>query len=275
MSCDLRYAICDFAINELVQAADKPTITGDAVNHYLKYARGKRAVVFCCSIEHSKHVVAQFGASGIPSSHVDGKTETTERDQAVRNFESGKILILSNVELFGEGFDLPAIEAAILLRPTQSLGLYLQQCGRALRPSPGKKEALILDHAGNCQRHGLPDEQRFWSLDGRKMRNKQAVENVSVKVCPQCFAAQFSGKPVCSNCGYKFPVESREVDQVEGELVEIDPNTMRIIRKREQGLCNNFEDLVALGRQRGYRRPEMWAKYVFQARQAKKLAGVA
>ena len=186
----------DFAKDELNKAADKPTITGDAIKHYLKHAAGKRAVVFCVSIEHSKHVVEQFRLAGIPAAHVDGETDMMERDSAIERFERGEIKVLSNVDLFGEGFDLPAIEVAILLRPTQSLGLFLQQCGRVLRPCLGKKEAIILDHAGNTMRHGLPDEDRQWTLAGRE-RNKggKGEENVSVRICPVCFAAQSSGSP--------------------------------------------------------------------------------
>jgi DNA repair protein RadD len=264
----------DFAKAQLVEAADKPRITGDAIKHYFKYAKGKRAVVFCVSIEHSKHVVEQFVAAGIPAEHVDGETETEVRDAAIKRFESGETLVLSNVELFGEGFDLPAIEAAILLRPTKSLGLYLQECGRVLRPCPGKSEALILDHAGNCQRHGLPDEERDWSLEGWEGNRKRSKGDTatSVKICPRCFAAQFSGLPSCRFCGHTFLVQSREVEQVDGELVEVDPTIIRRQKLQEQGQAQSFEDLVKLGERRGYKRAYLWAKHLWNHRQAKKLA---
>lgn len=264
----------DFSKSELMVAADKPTITGDAIKHYLKLAPGKRAVVFCVSIEHSKHVAEQFRSAGIPSAHVDGETETSERDLAIRRFESGEVKVLSNVELFGEGFDLPAIEVAILLRPTQSLGLYLQQVGRSLRPSPGKTEALILDHAGNCQRHGLPDEERDWSLYGRDLRKRKGDDgNLSVKVCPKCFAAQVSGRPACQYCGHTFIVQSRQVEQVDGDLVEVDPAVLRIQKRREQGQAQSLAELTELGRRRGYKRAELWAKHIWNFRQSNKLAG--
>lgn len=154
----------DFVRSELSTVVDKPLITGDAIAHYQRHAYGKRAVVFCVSVEHSKHVVSSFNAAGIAAVHVDGETPTEVRDDAIKHFARGNVKIISNVELFGEGFDCPSIEAAILLRPTKSLGLYLQQIGRALRPYPGKENAIILDHSGNCLRHGLPDEEREWSL---------------------------------------------------------------------------------------------------------------
>lgn len=263
----------DYVKSELNLAVDKPTITGDAIKHYVKYASGKRAVVFCVSVQHSQHVVSQFNAAGIPAEHVDGETPTEERDAAIKRFSNGETLILSNVELFGEGFDLPAMEVAILLRPTQSLGLYLQQVGRVLRPCEGKSHAIILDHAGNCLKHGLPDDEREWILDGRngKKRSKDDACSVSVRVCPVCFAAQFIGKPVCGYCGHIFELKPRKVDHVEGELVEADVNAIRLQRKKEQGKTQTYGDLVALGKSRGYKKPEAWAALILKARQAKRI----
>lgn len=255
----------DFVKSELATAMDKPSITGDAVREYTKLARGRRAVVFCVSIEHSKHVVAQFQAAGFTAEHVDGETPTEQRDSAIKRFETGETQVLCNVDLFGEGFDLPALEVSILLRPTQSLGLYLQQVGRALRPSPGKTHAVILDHAGNCSRHGLPDDVRQWSLEGREKQSSKQKQIIKVKVCPKCFAAQATGKPACAQCGHVFELQPRQVDQVEGELAEI---TAKTLKRHDTARHNakSYEDLVELGRSRGYRRPELWAKHVHMYR---------
>lgn len=264
----------DFAQNELAAAADKPTITGDAIKHYLKYASGKRAVVFCVSVEHSKHVVSQFLGAGIPAEHVDGETNPDERDASIRRFESGKTIVLSNVELFGEGFDLPAIEVGILLRPTQSLGLYLQQVGRVLRPSPNKHFAVILDHAGNCQRHGLPDDERTWSLQGRGVFKGASNSASRIRVCPKCFAAQNPGTLTCKHCGYVFAVDSRKIEHVDGELVEVDTAKIRQERKQEQADAKTFQELVELGKSRNYKNPYTWAKHLFNARQYRKIHGI-
>lgn len=261
----------DFAKGELAAAADKPTITGDAIREYRKRADGKRAVVFCVSIEHSKHVVAQFQAAGISAAHVDGETDVQERDAAIRRFERGEIKVLSNVELFGEGFDLPAIEAVIGLRPTQSLALCLQQWGRGLRTSPGKERAILIDHAGNAVRHGLPDWDREWSLSGRDTARRPGDTSAAVKVCPRCFAAQFSGRPVCQFCGHIFDAKPRTIEHVEGELVEVDPATLQRQRAREQYGAETEEQLVALAKSRGYTKPYAWARHILMARQAKKL----
>lgn len=266
----------DYDKTELSNAMDKPSITGNAINEYKKFANGKRAVIFCVSIEHSKHVVAQFQAAGINAAHVDGETNVIERDNAIEKFRQGEIHVLSNVELFGEGFDLPAIEVAILLRPTQSLGLYLQQVGRVLRQSPGKEEALILDHVGNVSRHGLPDDDRNWSLAGRDKRKQTSDEpSESVKICKKCFSAQRPGPPNCRYCGEPFEIKPRIVKNVDGELSEIDIQKIRNLKRREQGMAQSMNDLIAIGKQRGYKRPYLWAKFVFNARQRKRIGVIA
>lgn len=261
----------DYVKSEIAKVVDKPKITGDAIEHYKKHANGLRAVVFCSSIEHSLNVCAQFNLHGIKAEHVDGETDTLKRDAAIARFAKGETLVLSNVDLFGEGFDLPAIEAAILLRPTKSVGLYLQQVGRSLRPSPGKKRAIILDHVRNCELHGLPDDEREWSLDGRVKRDK---DNNSIRICPECYAAIPSGVGKCEECGYVFIGKARpKIEQEDGELREIDPIQMRRERLKEQSYAKTMEDLVQLGIRKGYKNPRGWAKHVFNARQAKKLAG--
>ncbi len=259
----------DFSKGELAVAADKPAITGDVLAHYLKYADGKRAVVFCVSVEHSRHVVSQFNAIGVEAAHVDGETPTKERDEKIKLFASGHIRVLSNVELFGEGFDLPAIECAILLRPTHSLSLYLQQVGRALRISEGKTEAIILDHAGNCERHGLPDDEREWSLDGRQKKKRSEQDAViRIRRCPACLLVSKPGIPICPGCGFVFSTASREIEEKAGELVEINAQLLRKQKLNEQRSCRSLEELIELGKRRGYKNPGWWAKQYWDARLA-------
>jgi len=263
----VRTKMGDYVGSDLVKVVDKPSITGDAVKHYLKLCNGARAVVFCASVEHSKHVVAEFKKYGLPAEHVDGETDTSLRDAAISRFRRGETRILSNVELFGEGFDVPCIEAAILLRPTQSLGLYLQQVGRSLRPAEGKTCSIILDHAGNCQRHGLPDDERIWTLEGRE--RKKGKTPSTIRVCPKCFATQRRGPMVCLQCGNIFEVESREVEQRDGELSEVDKAAFQKARRSEQGKAKDLDQLIALGRSRGYKNPYWWAQNVMKCRMAK------
>jgi DNA repair protein RadD len=258
----------DFVRGELAAAVDKPKITGSAVEHYKKLAAGKRAVAFCVSVEHAVHVAEQFRANGISAQAIDGGMERGLRASVLSEFSAGRIQVLASCDLISEGFDVPAIEAAILLRPTQSLGLYLQQVGRALRTFPGKEEAIILDHAGNVKRHGLPDEERVWSLEGAPKKKGAKKSEVPVKTCGSCFATVHSAATHCA-CGFEFPVARREVEHVDGELQEIDLATAIRQRRQEQGLAQSEADLVALGRSRGMKRPELWARHVMRARAAK------
>lgn len=258
----------DFRREEVEAEMDRPSVTGCAIKEYSTRALGKRAVVFASSIEHSKHVVDQFIDAGIVAAHIDGKTLPRIRDSLLNQFRENKIQVISNVDLFGEGFDLPALEVAILLRPTQSLALFLQQCGRALRTYPGKTEALILDHAGNVSDHGLPDEEREWSLDGRKKKEKTA----SVKICKECFFANPPNSRYCAAC--KAPLFKirgpRQIDHLDGELTELDKEEFRKQKLKEQGQADTLEALIQLGRERGYRYPEGWAKHVMRTRNAKR-----
>lgn len=258
----------DFVRGELNDAMNKPSITGDAVSHYLKLARGKRAVAFCVSVEHAENVAKQFREAGIPAASIDGGMDKVLRQSVLKSFAAGDLLVLTSCDLISEGFDVPAIEVAILLRPTQSLGLYLQQVGRCLRVFPGKAEAIILDHAGNVKRHGLPDDDRIWTLEGKVKKRASKPSEVPVKTCPKCFATVASAATDCA-CGHHFEVVRREVEQVDGELQEIDPQEARREARIAQGRAQSEQDLIDLGRSRGMKRPELWARHVLRARHAK------
>lgn len=277
---NIRTQMGDFNKTDLSAASDKPSITGSAIEEYKKLAMGKRAVVFCVSVEHSKHVVEEFNKHGIKAAHVDGETPNDMRDYILGRFADGEIKILSNVELFGEGFDLPALEVAILLRPTQSIGLYLQQVGRALRPSENKKYALILDHSGNCLRHGLPDEGRVWSIEGHRKDLDKKEPVIRVKTCAKCYGVQEPWRKSCKFCNAAFEIQSREVEHKEGELVEIDLERIRNSEMVKHDLTNELwraqtrEELVAFGIKMGYKKPHGWAHMILQRRQRKKLSGV-
>ena len=255
----------DFDRSELEDLMDKPTITGNAVQHYRKFATGLRAVAFCVSVAHAEHVAAQFCQQGIPAASIDGKLDPDVRKKRVDDLQAGRISVLTSCELISEGFDLPAVGAAILLRPTASLAMHLQQVGRALRPkdSSGGK-AIILDHVGNCLRHGLAEESREWTLDGREKKKGAPVE---AKQCKTCFAI-FTGT-TCPECGEQTAPKPREIEEAEGELQEIDPAVLaeRYAARREEGMCRTLTDFQALAAKRGYKTG--WAYHRFAARQKK------
>ena len=261
----VRKRMGDYVKSDLQAACDKPSITGSAIKEYDRHARGRRAICFAVSVEHSKHICQQFQGQGIHAVHVDATTPKRERDLAVKSFKEGRISVLSNVDLFGEGFDVPGADAGILLRPTQSLGLFLQQCGRVLRPGPDKT-AIILDHAGNAMKHGLPDADRAWTLQGIERGARDKDSEPGITICTQCFAAQPSGLSSCKFCGYSLPIKPRVVEEVEGDLVEVSSDDLRKQRKQEEWSTDSLEELKALGRKRGYQNPNGWAWLTWKRR---------
>mgnify|MGYP000653330887 FL=1 len=253
----------DYATSDLQEVVDKPQITGDAITHWRKHANGLKTAIFCVSVEHSKHVAAEFNANGIPAAHIDGGTDDTERDKAIIDFANGKILVITNVNILSEGFDLASIaqqdvtiDCVVDLAPTQSLVNALQRWGRALRPAFGKT-AVLLDHAGNVMRHGLPDEDRSWTLEGVKKKKRKAEdddeEDVKVKCCPDCFSIH-EPKPVCPNCGHVYEIKARKIEHIEGELKEIQQEQiekMRRDRMLQQGKAQTVDELVQQGMSAG------------------------
>lgn len=209
----------DYAKKDLARVMNMPVLIGDAIAEYRQKADGKRALVFCASVDASRELVARFNAEGIPARHVDGTTPTPERDDAVAALASGGIKILSNVEVFTEGFDLPAIDAVFLLRPTKSLALFLQMIGRALRKAEGKDEALIFDHAGLWLDHDWFDLPISWSLDGGARLRRLAGRTVGPRRCPSCKEVRLARLEVCE-CGYEFPT-GREIGEYDGQLMKL------------------------------------------------------
>lgn len=268
----------DYVASEVDALMDRTVIIGDMVQHYRKYAAGKKAVYFCTSIAHSEHTAAAFNAAGFRWRHLDGSHSTWERKQAAAMMANGEIDGFSNVDLFGEGFDLAAqagmdvtIECVGMARPTQSLGLFMQQVGRALRPKPDK--AVILDHAGNIMKHGLPDDDREWSLAGVEKKESQVIQ------CDGCGAMVPEKTLVCRHCGVRLreakarneSLGGRMVDQEDGELEEIDKDRVRKAKKAEEWQAESLDDLVKIGRARGYKNPEVWASHLWTKERAKKV----
>ena len=263
----------DYVSKQLEDAMDKPIITGSAVKHYGKYADGKKAIAFCVSVKHAKDVAEDFRSSGYDAVHIDGGMDDTERDGVLKAFEDGRVQILTSCDLVSEGFDLPSVEVAILLRPTKSLGLFLQQCGRAIRPHPDKERTIILDHAGNTARHGFIDDERDWSLaDGFVTgRGKNAEKVVSVRTCTACFAVH-KPTPTCPMCGHVYPVTARKVKHVDGDLVMTSRDDDPDISTQEGLMQKRHRVLTSVARKRGYKNPTQWAFNVICGQEASRLA---
>lgn len=212
----------DYDPADIDKIMNTPVIIGCAVEHYNRHAPDSRALVFATSIAASKAVVQKFAAQGTLAKHVDGTTPDDERDTAVADLAAGRLKVLSNVNVFTEGVDVPGIDTVILLRPTRSLALYMQMIGRGLRPSEGKEVATIFDHGGCVYEHGFADMAVEWSLEGnaRKARLRKARESGEViRRCPECSCAHEIAA-VCPECGHEY-ASRMEVGEFDGVLYQL------------------------------------------------------
>jgi superfamily II DNA or RNA helicase len=254
---------------EVADRVDKPHITGSAVAHYTEICPGARAIVFCASVKHAQHVADEFNAAGYRFALLVGEPHMTDAERTAVNkrLKSGDLQGACTVDLVSEGYDLPALQCCIMLRPTASESLFLQQVGRVERPEDGKTEAWLLDHVGNVGRmvdgefkrkHGMPNEDREWTLDGRKKgkgKAKEEEETVPVKQCPKCFHVH-EPAPVCPVCKFEYPIIGpRVLEQVEGKLGKITPEMAAALSKKnreDQGRAQSVDEMVEkLGYSRG------------------------
>lgn len=258
----------DYDQTQLVELVDKPTITGDAVAAYSKHCPFAPAVVFCINVRHAGHVAESFRAAGYNAESVDGSMPA-ERREFILNELGKSIHVVTSCNIISEGTDIPAITAAILLRPTASESLYIQQVGRALRPAPRKDKAIILDHVGNFWRFGSIEMKREWSLEPKRKRKKKTAEQeLQIMQCPQCFAA-FMPAPKCPECGHelKMPKPKREIETKAGELVQVSKEDLAMMakaRKAEVSRARTLEELLVIEKARGYK--SGWAHHIFRAR---------
>ena len=173
----------DYEVGSLAAAMSGAQLVGDAVEHYAKHAPGQPAILFSPSVAHAETMAAAFRVKGWRATAASGTSSAADRDAAINGLASGAVQILCSCDLISEGLDVPAVGCVILMRPTKSLGLYLQQVGRGLRPAPGKSHLVVLDHAGCSLQHGMVEDDRQWSLEGRDRKAKPA----GTKQCKACF----------------------------------------------------------------------------------------
>ncbi len=239
------------------------------VTQYQAHLKGQSAIAFCCTVEHAQLVARGFNQAGITAAVLDGTLDRITRRRRIEGLANGDIQVLTSCQVISEGTDVPSVGGCLLLRPTDSLSLYLQQVGRCLRPSPGKSHAVILDMVGNVAKHGFHTDPRDWSLDGRKKR--QASDAAPIRECPGCYAALPAATRVCPECGHEFTTEAQDhgAEQLgTALLVEVSEEEKQRIaaqKKREVGKARSLQELEALATQRGYK--PGWARHVWQSRQ--------
>ena len=222
----------DYSPERLRTAVHRSHITGDIVDHYLRIAPGKLGVTFAVDLKAAADIALAYRQAKIPAEVISSKTPPLLRQQLMRKFRNRELLQLVNVDILGEGVDVPAIEVISMGRPTESYTTFAQQFGRSLRTLENKTHAIIIDHVNNYARHGLPDSPRIWTLDRRERRARTTPEDViPLKTCLKCMSVYTRFLRECPYCGhYAQPTRRTQPRYVDGDLCELDPETLAELR---------------------------------------------
>lgn len=261
----------DYDQAQIETILDNADMFGDIIVNYKKYLDGKKAIVFETGIRRSMQTALRLKANGVPAAHLDGTVNKKTRKEILDKFRTGEIKVLCNCSLFSEGFDVPDCDGVILARPTKSLSMFLQQVGRGLRPSANK--TIIIDHVKNWSRHGLPDDEREWTLEDKKRNSTE--QEVKTKMCSKCFCIYPSRKKECPQCG--TPSKNIELENAkEHRLVDIELrkiDKMDLPKKNFYGRfpkndieklianCHSLKELQYLGKKLGYKPGWAWVKW--------------
>lgn len=262
----------DFNNEQLGEVMLDRKIYGDIIKYYHKLAEGKQSIAYCTNIKHSLSIRDLFNDNGIPAVHMDASTPEKEREKIMSDFKEGKYKILCNCNLISEGITVPECECCLLLRPTQSETLYIQQACRCLTPREGKT-AIIIDFVGNCYAHGTPTEKREYTLDEKQIRikNPSREPEVTARECSNCLRVYRGTDPICPYCGFDNKKTRKQIKEDEKAELERIQKIERVQKSREQGMAKSYEELVQIGYKRGIKNPRGWAWYVWNGRKNKSI----
>ena len=264
----------DFDTTDNALHLSKKAIYGDILQYI---DLNKKTIIYSPTVDYSKKLEVQINDhfKSSVAKEFNGKTSQNERDKIIDDFKSGKIKIIINVDLIGEGFNVPSCDCVFLLRATQSLTLYIQQAGRALRSDPNNpnKRASIFDFVGNIYRFGFPDAPRAWSLSApikNNHKHETVHDSLIIKTCPNCLRSfmpsqMLSGR-LCPFCNTYLQFNTSEIVIYNKKQLAIIHRDQLIKNRQERGKCRSFYQLKKLGEKRGYNHPAQWAYYVLQNR---------
>ena len=251
--------------SQLTELMCQSAIYGDVLKYYNVLGEGRQAIAYCTSIKHSKQTAHMFNKNGISAVSIDGSMNMRERNERMDMFRRGEVQILCNCNLISEGVTLPNASVALLLRPTMSLPLFIQQACRVLTPIEGKK-AIIIDYVNNVQKHGLPTDAHKWSLTQPILKRKEFNSDgtLSIRQCENCFKC-FKTAQKCPYCGYEYAVKGRELKAVKDvelkriEAIEkVEQEKIRRAARMEVGQCRTIAELQRIANERGYAQGWVW-----------------
>lgn len=258
----------EFNTKQLADRCDKPTLIGDMVAHWRRLARDRKTACFAVDKHHAHGIAERFRCAGVNAVPVLDDTPDDERDRIWEDLDDGDLNMVVSVGVISYGWDHPIVSAVILGRPTESLALHLQQLGRGARihPQSGKRDFLILDHAGNTHNHGFYEDPRRWTLQGEAAgsASEKDKDGPSVSTCLKCFCTFASGRPTCPACGAPVIRQHRKITEADGELQEMrkrqaieDWKNRQTADQRRQ----KFEEWRRLGVEKGYKPGWAFVKY--------------
>jgi superfamily II DNA or RNA helicase len=269
----LRVQCGDYVVKDLEQLMSDRAIYSDVLKSWERLAKGQKTIAYCVSVKHAHETAKMFNDAGYPAVEIDGSTPPKKRLQIMDDFRNGKIMVLCNVGIISEGVSIDDVTCCLLLRPTESHALYWQQGMRSMRYQPGKI-ATVIDCVGNYTRNPLFDAEVAWSLT-ESVRKKPKINDEGdfvIRTCPKCYKV-FKTAPLCPYCGTEYPLHPREIKAHQDiELARITAQEAERVAeakkaaRREQGRAQTFEELLAIGRAKGYRNPAFWAAQVMRGR---------
>lgn len=269
----LRKVAGDYVVSDLERLMNERAVYGNVLESYRRFAQGCRTICYCVSVSHARAVAEMFRGAGICAESISADTPTRQRQRILGDFREGRITVLCNVGIISEGVSIDEVTCCMLLRPTESVALGIQQMMRCMRYKEGKV-AKIIDLVANYTRVGLPDDDRAWSLSQPVPKRKLTDENGNfyIRCCPECYMT-FKTAPRCPFCGTEYPLHPREIrahEDIELQRISAEEAARvaeaKKIARKEQGKAQSFEELVKLGRSRGYKNPAFWASQVMRGR---------
>jgi hypothetical protein len=216
----------DYAVNQLADRMNRADLVGDVVTQWHRLAERRRTIAFAVDVGHSVSIHDEFVKAGVRAEHLDGSTDKDERKAILARLESGETEVVVNCMVLTEGFDCPPVGCIVLARPTKQISLYRQMAGRGLRPADGKSDLILIDHSGAVYRHGLLEDEIFWTLDVdiKAVNIDQAARSTKDRdpfcECTQCGHVRIRGE-ACGNCDFKPGVRPDLIIAKDEDLVEL------------------------------------------------------
>lgn len=223
----------DYNQKVLGERVDKKKLIGDILENWLRIAPDRQTIIFATNVKHSQHIQETFEEKGIKIAHIDARTPDNKRQHVLEKFANGDIQVVTNCNVFSEGFDCPVASCVIIAKPTKSYLRFVQMGGRGLRPFPGKQDCILIDHARVISTHGFIDDPVVWNLNGTdkvwkktktKKKEKEPIE------CTEC-RTLFRGS-ICPRCGLKIKIYGKKIATTKEQLKQLTKGKTKQKKKR-------------------------------------------